>query len=63
MTQIKEQKIANRSRRLLSAGTGGKPLWDSAEAYQQRAAAFNALQQPLAQPVSRAILAVRVAAV
>jgi hypothetical protein len=35
--------------RVLSAGTGGKPLWESAAAYQRRAAAFNVLQQPLEQ--------------
>src|SRR5262245_53395859 len=32
--------------RVLSAGTGGKPLWESAEAFKRRAAAFNALVEP-----------------
>jgi len=40
--------------RALSAQTGGKPLWESAEAFQRRAMAYDALgespQQP-AQPV------------
>lgn len=32
--------------RVLSAGTGGKPLWESAEAFKRRAVAYNALVQP-----------------
>ena len=37
--------------RASSAQTEGKPLWESAEAFQRRAAAFNVLQEPLSQPI------------
>src|SRR5437588_12830370 len=32
--------------RVLSSGTGGKPLWESAEAFNQRVAAYSLLEQP-----------------
>src|SRR2546429_9729342 len=34
--------------RVLSAGTGGKPLWESAQAFSRRVAAYDVLAQ---QPV------------
>jgi uncharacterized protein YchJ len=32
--------------RVLSAGTGGKPLWKSTEAFNRRAEAYQTLREP-----------------
>src|SRR6266496_6043232 len=39
--------------RVLSSGTGGKPLWESAEAFDRRAAAYRTPRQPVVGRNSR----------